>query len=103
MSDLISAMAWKYPGIEFGCGETYESLIWNDASQKPTKSDVDQVLIDYSIYKANTEYRVNRLMEYPEIAELVVALWEMLIESRPESAQAIQILRAQIKQKHPKP
>lgn len=34
---------------------------------------------------------------------MIVAMWEKLVENRPESADAIQAKRAEVKLKHPKP
>ena len=53
-------------------------------------------------YKA-TEYQRLREAEYPEINEMVVALWESVVENRPEQATALQKKRVEIKTKYPKP
>lgn len=44
-----------------------------------------------------------RQKEYPRTDELVVALWERLVEGRPEASEALQAKREAIKQKYPKP
>lgn len=44
-----------------------------------------------------------RKSEYPTIDELTVALWEKIVENRPESADALEIKRQAIKEKIQKP
>lgn len=48
-------------------------------------------------------YISNRQAEYPTIEELIVGMWELLIEQRPEVANSLQVKRTEIKQKYPKP
>lgn len=47
-------------------------------------------------------YAEQRAEEYPPTSALVVALWEHLIEGRPEAAQALQAKRAAVKAQFPK-
>lgn len=47
-------------------------------------------------------YIAKRASEYPSVQEMIVALWEKLVEGRPESANALQAKREQVKQKYPK-
>lgn len=44
-----------------------------------------------------------REAEYPTTKELIVALWEKVIEGRPESADVLEIKRQAIKEKYPIP
>jgi len=48
-------------------------------------------------------YAEKRAAEYPSLAELNVALWEQVVENRPEAAQALEVKRQEIKAKYPKP
>lgn len=54
--------------------------------------------------KINHKVDINkkREFEYPSKDELIVALWEMVVENKPESANKLQILREQTKLKVPK-
>lgn len=54
--------------------------------------------------EADEASRVDRLRkpEYPSTDELVVALWEKVIENRPEAAVALQAKREAVKAKYPK-
>jgi|GEM_PF-2025362 hypothetical protein len=40
--------------------------------------------------------------EYPSIEEIGVALWELVVENRPEAAEDLQKKRMKIKKKYPK-
>ena len=47
-------------------------------------------------------YASNRRYEYPSIDDLIVALWENVVEDRMESATALETLRQAVKAKYPK-
>jgi len=48
------------------------------------------------------EYARNRQAEYPSINDLIVALWENVIEERAASVIALEAKRQEIKAKYPK-
>lgn len=52
-------------------------------------------------------YKENRIKEYIEkgitVDALIIALWEKLIEQDPSAADALQVLRQQVKDNNPKP
>ena len=48
------------------------------------------------------EYARKRLEEYPSIDELVVALWEGVVEERMASVTKLEIKRQAVKANHPK-
>lgn len=52
---------------------------------------------------AATQYQRDRAKKYPELSELIVALWEKLVEGRSEKADELQALRQAIKDEYPKP
>ena len=49
-----------------------------------------------------TQYQRDRQVEYPSIDELIVALWEGVVEERMASVTALEGLRQSIKTKYPK-
>ena len=49
-----------------------------------------------------TQYQRDRLEEYPSIDELVVALWEGVVEERMASVTELEGLRQAVKIKYPK-
>jgi len=58
--------------------------------------------LDVDAELAATKYIRSRQAEYPSINELVVALWEQIIEGRPESAAILQAKREAVKIKYSK-
>jgi len=68
---------------------------------------LDQSLIDTEVARLQAEsdaqaYARNRQAEYPSIDELVVAMWEGVVEERMASVTALEGLRQAIKTKYPK-
>ena len=73
-------------------------LTWLDAVQtKPTQSEIDAEVIRLQAEYDAQEYARKREAEYPSIQDLVVALYDT------EDKIAIDIKRAEIKLKYPKP
>jgi len=54
-------------------------------------------------YLAKEKYKDDRRKEYPTNEALLVALWEKVIENRPEAAESLQQARLTAKAKYPKP
>jgi hypothetical protein len=68
---------------------------------------LDQSLIDTEVARLQAEsdsqaYSRNRQAEYPSIDELVVAMWEGVVEERMASVTALEGLRQAVKTKYPK-
>lgn len=49
------------------------------------------------------DYDYLRQRNFPNTESLIVALWEMVVEDRPEAADALQLKRSAIKANFPKP
>jgi hypothetical protein len=49
------------------------------------------------------DYGSERQRVYPHIDEMIVALWEQVVESRPEAATAVEVERQATKARFPKP
>lgn len=101
--DIATALLFGWPGKAFSVGETYESLVWLDDSPKPTLEAIIEAWAAYSIHRNRFVYREQRRNQYPSIEDICVALWEKVIEDRPDSAEALQLIRMQIKNEFPKP
>ena len=71
---------------------------WNSESPQPTESEIESAQAEYD----SQEYARNRKAEYPTTDELVVALWEAVIEERMASSIDLQGKRTAIKKKYPK-
>jgi len=76
-----------------------------DANGNPVV--LDQSLIDTETARLQAEsdaqaYARNRQAEYPSLDELVVALWEGVVEERMASVTTLEGLRQAVKTKYPK-
>ena len=76
-----------------------------------TKTDAELEQLALEKYTAIKEREANppaptyeelRAKEYPSTDKLVVALWEKVVEGRPEEADKLQAERLAVKQKYPK-
>ena len=76
---------------------------WNSASPQPTEAEIETAHAEWQAEHDSQEYARNRQAEYPSINELVVALWENVVEERAASVIELEGLRQAIKTKHPKP
>lgn len=75
-------------------------------SPKITKDAVTYPILslpdDQKIINTNKSLDENRRREYPSTDELIIALWEKVVEERPEYADKLQKLRVDVKLKYPK-
>jgi len=71
---------------------------WKSASPQPTEEEIE---IGNVLWNAK-EYARNRQAEYPSINELVVALWEGVVEERMASVTQLEAERQAVKARHPK-
>jgi len=77
-----------------------------DANGNPVTLDQALVITETARLQAEsdaTKYQRNRQAEYPSIDELIVALWEGVVEERMASVTALEVLRQAVKDKYPKP
>ena len=77
-----------------------------DANEKVI--EIDQAVYDAEVARLEaehnaTQYQRDRQAEYPSIDELVVALWEGVVEERMASVTTLEGLRQAVKTKYPKP
>lgn len=76
---------------------------WNSASPQPSVDDIEAAHAEWQAEQDATKYQRDREAEYPTLNELVVALWEAVIEERMASSIDLQGKRTAIKDKYPKP
>ena len=76
---------------------------WNSASPQPTEAEIETAHAEWQAEFDSQEYTRNRQAEYPSIDELIVALWEGVVEERMASVTALEGLRQAVKDKYPKP
>lgn len=109
MSDEIrydQAMHHAYAGRQYGCtGSTYEGIEWLEDSPKPTREELETIWNDIKAdYKAQA-IGFERKMNYPPTEELIVAMWEKMVEVdglTSDDIAAIQEKRMQVKADIPK-
>ena len=102
-------MAWHAKGLE-QLGYVFEEdfytierdgvvkLVWLSDKPQPTEAECEAGKEEYD----NLQYQRNRKAEYPSIEELVVALWENVVEERAASVISLESTRQAIKNKYPK-
>ena len=93
--------------------KTHPNVVSIDDGEGAKDANGNSVEIDQSAYDAEvarlqaeqdaTQYQRDRKAEYPSMDELVVALWEAVIEERMASSIDLQGKRIAIKDKYPKP
>ena len=76
---------------------------WNSASPQPTEAEIETAHAEWQAEYDAQEYARDRQAEYPSIDELIVALWEGVVEERMASVTALEGLRQAVKDKYPKP
>lgn len=76
---------------------------WNSASPQPSVDDIEAAHAEWQAEQDATQYQRDRKAEYPSVDELVVALWEGVVEERMASVTALEAVRQAVKTKYPKP
>ena len=76
---------------------------WNSALLQPSEAEIEAAHAEWQAEFDAQEYARDRQAEYPSINELVVALWENVVEERAASVIELEGLRQAVKTKYPKP
>jgi hypothetical protein len=104
--DFGEVMHKFYAGRQYGVrGPRYEDISW----MEPGVPQPSRELLADKWEEIKEEVRLAKIQqkrstpgEYPSKDDILVALWEMVVENRPEKAQALQAKREEIKAKYPK-
>lgn len=109
--NIVDTLRLKFPDADFltdiilrddGDGTYIEQ--WNVVgTPKPTQAVLDQWAIDVDLEYRQDQAIQARKKEYPSEADLIVALWEDVVEGRPEARIALQASREATKLKSPIP
>ena len=81
--------------------KVYENLVIHSADDKPTQEWLEAELTRQQDAYDNDHAR-KRKEEYPSIDELVVALWEGVVEERMAAVTSLEGKRQAVKVKYPK-
>ena len=85
----------------------YKDIIWSGDGDKPDVATLKKLIDKVEKEDKKNEYKKTRENQYLEnelfVSNLIVALWEKIVEGRSEGADKIQKIRTQIKKDIPKP
>ena len=76
---------------------------WNSASPQPSDAEIETAHSEWKAEYDAQEYARNRQAEYPSLDDLIVALWESVVEERTSAVVALEAVRQAVKTKYPKP
>ena len=82
-------------------GYDVENIIWHEATNITNQQILDKQT-ELQAEHDSQEYARNRQAEYPSINDLIVALWEGVVEERMASVTRLEGLRQAVKAKYPK-
>ncbi len=104
--DFGEVMHKFYAGRQYGVrGPNYEDITWLESEPMPSREELTakwETIKDEVALRRVAQLR-SAPGQYPSRDEMLVALWEMIVENRPEAAQALQARRQEIKALYPKP
>ena len=75
---------------------------WKSDQPQPSVSAIETAESEWQAEQDATQYQRDRQAEYPSMNELIVALWEGVVEERMASVTALEGLRQAVKTKYPK-
>ena len=79
----------------------HEFIRWDGPDPQPTQEELEAAWTQIQTAYDN-DYARKRLEEYPSVDELVVALWEGVVEERMQAGTQVEIKRQAVKAKYPK-
>ena len=99
ISDILLSLR---PDAKFVVRGNVDIEWFDDEQTQPTQAEIDAERERLQAEYDSQAYARNRKAEYPTTDELVVALWEAVIEERMASVTRLEGLRQAIKQKYAK-
>ena len=102
--NIEDILVYMHTGQWFGFGgkeKTYANLIIHSGDEKPTQEWLETELKSQQDAYDNDHAR-KRKEEYPSIDELIVALWEGVVEERMAAVTKLEAKRQAVKLKYPK-
>ncbi len=82
------------------------TIEWNPnvpVESRPTEEQISTKAKELRDLWHKNAYQLQREKKYPKRDDLIVAMWEMLVEGKTEEADKIQAIREAIKAEFPKP
>jgi len=99
---LVRLHSGQWFGWSNPTNKVYANLIIYGNQEKPTQEFLESELQRQQAEFDAQEYARNRQAEYPSINELIVALWENVVEERAASVIELESLRQAVKARYPK-
>jgi len=99
---LVRLHSGQWFGWSNPTNKVYANLIIHGNQEKPTQEFLESELQRQQAEFDAQEYARNRQAEYPSINELIVALWENVVEERAASVIELESLRQAVKARYPK-
>ena len=93
------------PEVDFSLQDDGDGVYikkWNSASPQPSEAEIEAAHAEWQAELDATQYQRDRQAEYPSLDELIVALWEGVVEERMASVTALEGVRQAVKAKYPK-
>lgn len=111
MSDEITEFNWKLQAVKNiapNCSFSTDNegkINWGSGNplDEPTKAEIDKEIARLKAEYDSKSYARTRQQNFPNEHDLLIALWEKVMEDRSESADALQAIRTQVKSDNPKP
>ena len=98
---LVHLHSGQWFGWSDAHNKVYDNLIIHSADEKPSQEWLETELKSQQDAYDN-DYARKRKAEYPTMDELIVALWESVVEERMASVTALEAVRQTVKAKYPK-
>ena len=99
---LVQMHSGQWFGWSDSKNKVYANLIIHGGQEKPTQEFLEAELSRLQSEHDAKDYARNRQAEYPSVTELIVALWENVVEERAASVISLEATRQAIKAKYPK-
>jgi len=100
---LVTLHSGQWFGWSDYKNKVYENLIIHGDQEKPTQEFLESELARLQSEFDAQDYARNRQAEYPSINDLIVALWENVVEERASAVVSLEADRQAVKTKYPKP
>ena len=101
---IIHAIQAIVPNAEVTINDNdINKITWLDSRTKPTNDAIKEKLAELQADYDSKSYARARQQNFPNEHDLLIALWEKVMEDRSESADALQVIRTQVKSDNPKP
>jgi len=100
---LIRIHSGQWFGWSDSKNKVYPNLVIHGDQEKPTQEFLESELARLQSEYDAQDYARNRQAEYPSINDLIVALWENVVEERASAVISLEADRQAVKTKYPKP